>query len=84
MEIEDIYVDISKDVEVRFDISNYELDRSLYKGKNKKEIGLLKNELGGKIMAEFANLTPKTYSYLVDDSDENKKAKGKKKFVVKR
>ena len=32
--IEDIYSDIAKDVETKFDISNYELDRQLPKGKN--------------------------------------------------
>ena len=34
----DIYKDITKDVETRFDISNYELDRPLPRGKNKKVI----------------------------------------------
>ena len=29
----DIYVDIVKDVETRFDVSNYELDRPLPRGK---------------------------------------------------
>ena len=33
---DDIYTDIAKDVETRFDTSNYELDRPLPKGKNKK------------------------------------------------
>ena len=47
---EDIYVDIAKDFEARFDTSNYELERPLPKGKNKKVIGLMKDELGGKIM----------------------------------
>ena len=32
----DIYVDIAKDVETRFGTSDYELDRPLPKGKNKK------------------------------------------------
>ena len=32
---EDIYVDIAKDVETRFDTSNYELETPLPKGKNK-------------------------------------------------
>ena len=36
---DDIYKGITKDVETRFDTSNYELDRSLPKGKNKKVIG---------------------------------------------
>ena len=34
---EGIYVNIVKDVETRFDTSNYELDRLLPKGKNKKK-----------------------------------------------
>ena len=41
--------DIAKDVETRFDTSNYELDWPLPKGKNKKVIGLMKDELGAKL-----------------------------------
>ena len=33
---EDIYVDIAKDVETRFDTSKFELERPLPKGKNKE------------------------------------------------
>ena len=33
---EDIYSDVGKDVETRFDTSNYELDRPLPKRKKKK------------------------------------------------
>ena len=33
MKIEDIYSDITKDVEARFDTSNYKLDRQLPKRK---------------------------------------------------
>ena len=50
-------------------------------GENKKVIGLMKDELGGKIMTEFVALRPKTYAYLIDDS-EVKKAKGAKKCVI--
>ena len=81
---EDIYKDIAEDVETRFDTSNYELDRPLPKGKNKKVIGLMKDELGGKIMTKFVGLRAKTYSYLIDDGSEDKKAKGTKKCVIKR
>ena len=44
----DINVCIEKHVETRFDTSNYELKRPLSKGKCKKVIGLMKNELRGK------------------------------------
>ena len=47
---EEMYVDIAKDVETRFDTSNYKLDRPLPKGENKKVTGLMKYELRGKIM----------------------------------
>ena len=50
---DDIYKCVAGDVETRFDTSNYELDRPLPKGKNKKIIGLMKDELGGKVMAKF-------------------------------
>ena len=43
----------------------------------------MKDELGGKIMTEFAALRPKTYSYLMDDGSSDKKAKGAKKCVIK-
>ena len=56
---EDIYSDPSKDVKKRFDTSNYKLDRPLPKGKNKKVTGLIKDELDGKMMKEFAALSAK-------------------------
>ena len=80
---EDFYKDIANDVEKRFDTSNYEVNRPLPTGKNKKVIGLMKDELGGKIMTEFVALRPKTYSYLTDDYEEDKKTKGTKKCVMK-
>ena len=41
---DEIYRDIGEDAETRFDTSNYELDRPLPKGKNKKESGLMKEK----------------------------------------
>ena len=81
---EDFYKDIANDVEKRFDTSNYEVDRPLPTGKNKKVIGLMKDELGRRIMTEFITLRPKAYTYLTDDGKEDKKAKGTKKCVIKR
>ena len=89
----DFYKDIASDVENRFDTSNYEANtsetstlarRPLPTGKNKKVIGLMKDELGGKIIMEFVTLRPKTYSFLTDDGKEDKKAKGTKKCVTKK
>ena len=81
---EDFYKDIANDIEKRFETSNYECDRPLPTGKNKKVIGLMKEELGGRVITEFVVLRPKTYSYLTDDCKEDKKAKGTKKCVIKR
>ena len=76
---EDFYEDIANDVERLFDTSNYdEKDkRPIPIGKNKKVIGLFKDELGGNIMTEFVALRAKTYAYLIndynnDDYDKNK------------
>ena len=66
----------------QLDTSNYELDRPLCKGKNKKVIGLMKHELGKKIMKVFATaLRAKTYSYLTGNNDEDKKLKAQKSVL---
>ena len=70
----DFYKDIAQDVEERFDTSNYDVDRPLPKGKNKKAIGLMKDELAGGIITEFVALRPKTYSYITDEFIEMKKS----------
>ena len=44
----------------------------------------MKDELGGKIIQQLAALRVKTYSYLTDRNDEDKKANGTKKCVIKR
>ena len=80
----DFHKDIASDVENRFDTSNYEASRPLPRGKNKKVIGLMKDELGGKIIMEFVTLRPKTYSFLTDDGKEDKKAQVTKKCIIKK
>ena len=64
-ETKDFYRDIAKDAEKRFDTSGYSKDdnRSLPIGKNKKVIGLIKDELGEKIMPEFVALRAKMLAY---------------------
>ena len=46
----DIYKVIAEDIETRLDTSNFELDRPLPKGRNKKVIWLMKDKLGKQIM----------------------------------
>ena len=40
-------------------VSRFEIDRLLPKGKKKKAIGLMKDELGGEPMTELVGLMPK-------------------------
>ena len=55
IEAKDFYRDIAKDVKKRFDTIGYLKDGNspLPIGINRKMIGLMINELGGKIMTEF-------------------------------
>ena len=46
--------------------------------KNKKVTGLIKDELGWKIITEIVGLRAKIYIYLIDGGSEDKIAKGKK------
>ena len=61
-------------------LSNYELEKLLPKDTNTKGIWVIKDELGGKVMTEVFRLKPKTYSYLTENGDKNKKAKTHKKL----
>ena len=72
---DDIYRDITEDIETRFGTSNFELGRRLPKGKNKKVIGLMKDELSGQRAKEFVGFKAKPSSFLKDINDEDKKAR---------
>ena len=65
---EDAYADLAVDVETRFNISNHEVDRLLLVETNNKMIGLMKDELGGRIIKESATLRPNMCNYLTNDS----------------
>ena len=83
IEMDDFCKDIAHDIASRFDTSGYVPNRPLPVGKNKKVVGLMKDELGGGIMKEFLTLRPKMYSYKVGSS-ESKKCKGIKKCVARK
>ena len=72
---DDTFKDIGEDVKKRFDTSKYEIEKLLPKGKNKNLSGLMKYELVERV---------KTYSYLKENKDEDKEAKGIKRCVIKR
>ena len=57
---DDIYKNIAEYVQTRFDTWSLEIERPLPKGKSKKVIELMKNELGGQMMREFVGLRAKT------------------------
>ena len=79
MQIQDILTkDIAKAVDKRFDTSSFEIGRPLPLEKNKKVIALIKDEVGAQIMKDFVGLRAKIYSYLKENIDEDKKAKGTK------
>ena len=81
---DNIYKNIAENVASRFDTSDYEADRPLPMEKNERFIGLMKDELGGQIIKKVVGLRWKTYSYLKDNNDKCKKAKGTKNCIVKR
>ena len=81
---DDIYKDIAENVETIFDISNYELDQPSPKARNRNLTGLMKDELGGKIMTKLVELKAKPHSYLIHDSSEDKKSKKRKNVCHKK
>ena len=75
IETKDFYRGIPNDAEKRFDTSGYSKDdnRPLTIRENKKVIGLMKDEFGGKIMTEFAALRTKMYAYRKIDKEVEEK-----------
>ena len=67
----DFYKDISPDVEKMFDTSNYpkEHESGIKIGVNKKVIGMMKDECGGKQIEEFVGLRSKLYSYKMNEKE---------------
>ena len=83
---DDFYKDISKDIETKFDTSDYPPNHpsGIVTGVNKKVIGMFKDEVAGKQITCFVGLRPKLYSFKLEDEILTKKCKGIKKNVVKK
>ena len=82
IEIEDVYKDLFVDKD-KFDNSDYPEDSPFYFGDNKKVIGKFKDEAAGVPITEFVGLKSKMYSYIKDNGEGNKTAKGVKKNVIR-
>ena len=76
--------DIAKHVEKRFDISDYEIYRPLPKGKKWKSKWTNERWIRRTNHEKFVGLRAKAYTYLKENNDTNKKAKGTKNLVIKR
>ena len=81
IEIEDWYEDIREEVPTFYHTSDYPDDHSANLPKmNKNVIGMMKDELKGKIVDEFCGTCAKSYAYSVcNDGVTKKKCKGIKK-----
>ena len=60
---EGAYAGTPNDVEKRHDKSNYETDRPLLISKNENVVGVMKDELGRKIMTEYVELRPTVFLF---------------------
>ncbi len=79
---DDFYKDISGDVPEWYDTSNYDEDHPLF-SKNKKVVGMMKDECGGRQIIKFVGLRSKLYSYEMADGTQVKKCKGIRKYIIK-
>ena len=82
IEADDVYQDFWKDKHL-FDNSDYPKDNLFFDNSNKKVIGKFKDEAAGLPIVEFVGLRSKMYSYLKENEQGSRTAKGIKKNVIK-
>ena len=82
IEAKDVYRDFWKNKEM-FDNSDYDKESKFFFGENKKVIGKMKDEAAGIPITEFVGLRSKMYSYIKDNQQGGKTAKGIKKNIIK-
>ena len=83
IQTEDIYDDMYENIEW-YDTSDFPKDHFLFNEKNKKVLGKMKSETADRPIKEYVGLRPKMYCINVCGKNEIKKAKGVKKYVVKK
>ena len=79
----DVYNDFRGDKN-RFDNSDYPENLPYFDTTNKKVIGKFKDEAAGIPISEFVSLRSKMYSYIKENNQCGKTAKGKKKNIIKK
>ena len=82
IEADDVYQDFWKDKHL-FDNSDYPKNSPFFDDANKKVIGKFKDEAAGIPISEFVGLRSKMYSYMKDNKQGSRTAKGIKKNVIK-
>ena len=83
IESNNVYQDFWNDKE-KFDNSDYPESSQFYDKTNKKVIGIFKDEATGVPICEFIGLRSKMYSYIKDNNEVGKTAKGIKKNIIKK
>ena len=83
IEAEDVYKDFWNDKD-KFDNSDYPESSPYFDKTNKKVLGKFKDECSSIPMTEFVGLRSKMYSYIKDNNQVGKTAKGIKKNVIKK
>ena len=81
IETNDAYADFWKNKD-KFDNSDYNKESPFYNADNKKVIGKFKDESAGIPITEFVGLRSKMYSYVKDNEQTARTAKGIKKQVI--
>ena len=83
IEAEDVYQDFFNDKD-KFDNSDYPESSPYFDKTNKKVIGVFKDEASSIPIIEFVGLRSKMYSYMKDNDQVGKTAKGIKKNIIKK
>ena len=83
IETSDAYTDFLQNKDI-FDNSDYKKKSPFYFDENKKVIGKFKDEAAGIPVTEFVGLRSKMYSYILDNKQTKRTAKGIKKNVIQK